>query len=223
MKKVYSIVLAAALMLLGLQATAQIVPGAGYIYSSEKIKGVDGTTPYHGFFIGASYNIHLVAGLGVAPGLYASFLTHKENEARGSSKMGYNVNYYLREFAINLPVNFNYVIELGHDKSIFAYAGPVFQLGITNTTSINGSSSAGGINLSDGTSWDNYSKGYAGGYWPTTSYPNRFNIYMGGGLGLQIGDILIHVGYDRSLMNIDRETNDVISRGQLKIGFGLEF
>ncbi len=46
---------------------------------------------------------------------------------------------------------------------------------------------------------------------------------MGGGLGFQMGDILIHVGYDRSLMNIDRETNDVISRGQLKIGFGLEF
>lgn len=221
MKK--SIVVAAILLLLGLQANAQIIPGAGYIYSSEKTKGVDGSTPYHGFFIGASYNFHIVAGLGVAPGLYASFLTHKKNDVKGSSKIGYNLNYYLREFALNVPINLNYVIEFGHDKAIFAYAGPVFQLGITNTTSVNGSATSGGINLSDGTSWDNYSKGYAGGYWPVTSYPNRFNIYLGGGLGFQMGDILIHVGYDRSLMNIDRETNDVISRGQLKIGFGLEF
>lgn len=221
MKK--SIVVAAILLLLGLQANAQVIPGAGYIYSSEKTKGVDGSTPYHGFFIGASYNIHLVAGLGVAPGLYASFLTHKENAAGGSSKMGYNVNYYLREFALNLPVNLNYVIELGHDKSIFAYAGPVFQLGITNTTSLAGSGNIGGGTVSDGTSWDNYKDGYAGGYLPGSSYPNRFNIYLGGGLGFQMGDILIHVGYDRSLMNIDRETKDVISRGQLKVGFGLAF
>ena len=221
MKKLAILILA--LLFVGIEANAQVVAGAGYIYSSEKTKGVDGSTPYHGFFLGASYNIHLVAGLGVAPGLYASFLTHKENDAQGSSKIGYNLNYYLREFALNVPINLNYVIEFGHDKAIFAYAGPVFQLGITNTTSVNGSATSGGINLSDGTSWDNYSKGYAGGYWPVTSYPNRFNIYLGGGLGFQMGDILIHVGYDRSLMNIDRETNDVISRGQLKIGFALAF
>ena len=211
MKK--SIVVAAILLLLGLQANAQVIPGAGYIYSSEKTKGVDGYTPYHGFFIGASYNIHLVAGLGVAPGLYASYLRHKENAAGGSSRMGYNLNGYYREFALNLPVNLNYSIELGNDKAVFAYAGPVFQLGITNTTTVNGSATIAGITVSDGESINNYEKGYA----------NRFNIYLGAGIGFQIGDVLFHVGYDRSMLDIDTDKNSVTYRNQLKVGFGLEF
>ena len=215
MKK--SIVVAAILLLLGIQANAQVIAGAGYIYSSEKSSPKNGgnsvTTPYHGFYIGASYNLHLVAGLGVAPGLYASFLTHKENAAGGGARIGYNINGYYREFALNLPVNLNYAIELGHDKSIFAYAGPVFQLGLTNTTTVNGSANIGGINFSDGQKEDNYAKGYA----------NRFNIYLGGGLGVQFGDILVHAGYDHSLLDIDTDTNYVTSRGQLKIGFALSF
>ena len=211
MKK--SIVVAAILLLLGLQANAQVLAGAGYIYSSEKTSNVDGKIPYHGFYLGASYNLHLVAGLGVAPGLYASFLTHKENAAGGSSRTGFNINGYYREFALNLPVNLNYVIDLGGDKSIFAYAGPVFQMGITNTTSVSGSASIGGINFSDGETVDNYAKKYA----------NRFNIYLGAGLGMQIGDVLFHVGYDRSMLDIDTDTNAVTARNQLKIGFDFSF
>ncbi|MBR4740458.1 MAG: hypothetical protein IK074_04780 [Bacteroidales bacterium] len=215
MKK--SIILAAILLLLGLQANAQIIGGFGYIYSSEKsletATGKSSTTPFHGFYLGASYNIHLVAGLGVAPGLYASFMLHKENAAGGSSKIGYNINGYRREFALNVPVNFNYAIELGNDRSVFAYAGPVFQLGLTNTTSVSGSANVGGINVSDGESVNNFEKGYV----------NRFNIFLGGGLGLQLGDILIHVGYDHSLLDFDKDSNLVTSRGQLKVGVGIEF
>ncbi len=211
MKKLAILILA--LLFVGIEANAQVVAGAGYIYSSEKTSGYDSSLPYHGFFLGASYNIHLVAGLGVAPGLYASFLRHKETAAAGGVRLGYNVNGYIREFALNLPVNLNYAIDLGRERSIFAYAGPVFQLGLTNTTTVNGSATIAGVNFSDGQKIDNYAQGYA----------NRFNIYLGGGLGVQIGDILVHVGYDRSMLDIDTDKQTVTARNQLKIGFALAF
>ena len=48
-------------------------------------------------------------------------------------------------------------------------------------------------------------------------------LYLGGGLGLQIGDILVHVGYDRSMLDIDTDKQTVTARNQLKIGFALDF
>ena len=66
MKKLFVSIFAAALMLLGTRAQAQVVPGAGYLFSSEKASSEKETTPFHGFYFGASYNFHLVGGLGVA-------------------------------------------------------------------------------------------------------------------------------------------------------------
>lgn len=211
MKKFF--VMAAALLLLGFQANAQLIGGAGYIYSSEKTSGVDGTTPFHGFYAGASYKLDLGKGFGVAPGLYASFLLHNENANDGGAKANYNVDGNDREFALNVPVKLTYTLDLGNDRAVFAYAGPVFQLGLTNTTTVTGSVSVLGLNLSGGSKVDNYEK----------DYMNRFNIYLGGGIGFQLGDLLFHLGYDHSLLDIDKSTNYVTSRGQFKLGVGIEF
>lgn len=213
MKRIIGLTLAAILLLMGTRAQAQIVAGAGYLYSSEKTTSIDGTTPYHGFYLGASYNIALGSGFGVAPGLYASFLLHNVNSNAGSAKTGYNVDGNDREFALNVPVRVTYNYDLGGGRSIFAFAGPAFQLGLTNSTTVTGSVSVLGLNLSGGSKVDNYEKGYM----------NRFNIYLGGGVGVQLGDILIHLGYDHSLLDIDTANNFVTSRGVLKVGVGIEF
>lgn len=213
MKK--SIILAAILLLIGFQAKAQVIGGAGYLYSSEKTSGVDGTTPYHGAFVGASYNIALGSGFGVAPGLYASVLLHNVRAEAGSSKVGYNVAGSNREVALNVPVRANYSLDFGHDKSLLIYAGPIFQVGLLNTTTVTGSVSFLGLNYSDGDQVNNYD--------PKNGTVNRFNIYLGGGVGIQLGDFIIHVGYDHSLLDVDKLDNYVTSRGLLKIGFGLAF
>lgn len=215
MKKIVMGVLAAVLFLLGTQSHAQVIAGAGYLFASDKTSGVDGTTPYHGFYIGASYNIHLVKGLSVAPGLYANFLAHSESADAGSAQANIFVMGSTREFSLNLPVRLRYSIALGGDRNIFAFAGPIFQLGLTNTTTVHGSVNLGPIRYGDGEKVNNYDsdKGTA----------NRFNIYLGGGAGLQLGDIIFLVGYDHNLLDMDRLDNYKTGRNQIKVGISLDF
>lgn len=215
MKKIAIGLLAAVLFLVGTQSHAQVLVGAGYLFASEKTSGYNETTPYHGFYIGASYNIHLVKGLGVAPGLYANFLAHSESASGGGAKAGIFLMGTAREFALNLPVKLNYAFELGKDRRIFAFAGPVFQLGLSNKTTVNGSVNVGPIHYGGGEKVNNYD--------PQNGTANRFNIYLGGGIGVQLGDIIFLVGYDHNLLDIDRVDNYRTNRNQIKVGISLDF
>ena len=207
--------LAVALLFWSISAGAQLIGGAGYIYSSEKTVGLDGKHPFHGFYVGASYNISIAAGLGVAPGLYGTVLIHNDNAAAGSIKIGYNVLGSDREISLKLPVNLTYSLDFGQDRGLIAYAGPVFQLGVTNSTSVSGSVTFLGLTYGNGDSVNNYDA--------KKGTMNRFNIYLGGGVGLQLGDMIFHVGYDHSLMDVDKDSNYITSRGQLIVGLALAF
>ena len=52
---------------------------------------------------------------------------------------------------------------------------------------------------------------------------NRFNIYLGGGLGFQVGDLLFTVGYDHNLLNIDKTDGVTTNRNQIKAGINFAF
>ena len=216
MKKIIASLLAASLMLMGTQAFAQVVPGAGYLYSSETTTSGSSseTTPFHGFYLGASYNIPLVGGLGIAPGLYADMLFRSAGSAAGSNNLGYNIRGSYRELALNIPLNLNYKYEFGN-CALMAFAGPTFQCGILSKTIVSGSVSVLGLNYSDGTTVNNYD--------PENGTRNRFNIYLGGGVGFQAGDILFTVGYDHSLMDVDKMNNMKTGRSQIKAGISLGF
>lgn len=72
MKKVFSFILAASMMLIGTAAIAQPSLGIGYLNSTDKVKSgsTTKTTNLSGFYVGGSYNINLAGSFGVAPGLY---------------------------------------------------------------------------------------------------------------------------------------------------------
>ena len=130
MKKLFASVLVGAMMLMGTNAFAQLSVGGGYINSTETSTYTVGNTStsskadLNGFYVGGQYNIKLVKGLGVAPGLYFSGLFGKRTD-----------NYYITtgeakftELSINVPVNVNYTFELGRDFNLIAYAGPNFDM-----------------------------------------------------------------------------------------------
>ena len=106
MKKIYSIVLGAALMLIGSQAYAQLAVGAGYLSSTFKgeatVMGVTatGTDNLDGFYAGATYGLDLSSitdGLGLEPGVFAQFGFGKDdNDAKQTM------------IALQVPVNFKY-------------------------------------------------------------------------------------------------------------------
>lgn len=215
MKKFFMGALTAALFLLGTQSHAQVIVGAGYLFASEKTSGIEGTTPYHGFYLGAGYNVHLVKGLSVMPGLYVNFLAHSESADAGSAKGGVFLMGTAREFALDLPIKFKYAFNLGNERSIFAFAGPVFQLGLSNTTTLNGSVNVGPIHYGGGEKVNNYDS--------ENGTANRFNIYLGGGLGVQLGDIIFLAGYDHNLLDVDKVNGYTTGRNQLKVGICLDF
>ena len=217
MKKIFASLVAASLMLLGTQAFAQVVPGAGYLYSAESSTSGNSATdakPLHGFYFGASYNIPIVGGLGIAPGLYANMLFRYENTSAGTTNLGLVLQGSYRELAVNVPVNLNYKHEFGN-CAFMVFAGPTFQYGIISKTTVTGSLTLLGRSYSDGSSVNHYDS--------QDGTRNPFNIYLGGGVGFQVGDILFTVGYDHSLMDVDKLDNVKTGRSQVKAGISLGF
>jgi hypothetical protein len=216
MKKIIASVFAATMLLMGTEAFAQLVPGAGYLLSIEKSKSEKSSTnpvKLNGFYVGASYNIPLVAGLGVAPGLYANMLLY--NGAATFYQVVTASEHYT-EFALNLPVNLNYRFEINDNASFYAFAGPVFQLGLVARSTYNTRLDYAFIHLNEGEAYNHYNS--------ENGDMNRFNIYLGGGLGFQVGDLLFTVGYDHNLLNIDKPSDGwKTNRNQIKIGVNFAF
>jgi len=224
MKKVYTIVLAAALMLLGTQAKAQLNIGLGYLNSTEIASQLSdnkevGRSGLNGMFVGASYNIEIVNGFGVAPGFYVDVLFAEKTESAGGAIFGIpvtgSVTATYREVALNVPINLNYKYEVNSNFAIFVYAGPVFQYGVSSKTTYHGGARLGNLTFNDGDVYNHYD--------PKNGDSNPFNIFLGGGAGVQLGDIQLHVGYDHSLLNCYKGDNYNIRRSQIKVGVNFEF
>ena len=105
MKKVFSFILAASMMLIGTAAIAQPSLGIGYLNSTDKVKSgsTTKTTNLSGFYVGGSYNINLAGSFGVAPGLYYGLATKSDAD----SYFGINTNVDVTEHYLSIPVMFN--------------------------------------------------------------------------------------------------------------------
>ncbi|MBO6097838.1 MAG: outer membrane beta-barrel protein, partial [Bacteroidales bacterium] len=159
-----------------------------------------------------SYNIPLVGGLGVAPGLYADMLFY--NGAATFQQLLTFTEHYT-ELALNLPINLNYQFEIGDNFSLYAFAGPVFQVGLVARSTYNGRIDLGPIHINEGDAFNHYNS--------ENGDMNRFNIYLGGGLGFQVGDLLFTVGYDHNLLNVDKSEGWKTNRNQIKVGVNFAF
>ena len=213
MKKILSTLLAASLMLLGTQAFAQVSVNAGYINSTMATSGDPVNS--NGAYAGLSYNIPVAGGLSVAPGIYYSLIGGKQ-DVLAAGKWA-QVDATFTEHAINVPVYLNYGIGLSRDTKFFVYAGPTCQYGLASQYKVEGSSSILtellGVGKAEGTV-NNYDDANF----------NRFNVYLGGGIGINAGGFIINVGYDYGMMNQYKGDNAAKAhRSNLKIGVGYEF
>ena len=209
MKKVFSILLAASLMLLGTQAFAQMSVNAGYLISTQSFKDSKSINS-NGAYAGVSFNIPLAGGFAVAPGVYYSMITNKSGGAGTVLGIPVSASSTFMEHAINVPLYFNYGIDLARDTNVFIYGGPTAQYGLASTTKL-----AGGVGESSADrTYSNYEN----------SNYNRFNVYLGGGIGFQVSAIQITVGYDYGMMNLYKGDNATKThRSNLKLGLGFVF
>ena len=210
MKKVIFSLLAASLMLLGTQAFAQMSVNAGYLNSTESIKGNSNSINSNGAFAGVSFNIPIAGGFGIAPGVYYSIITNKNSSS--ASILGINISgaSTFMEQAINAPVYLNYGVDLSRDMKFFVFGGPTAQYGLASTTKgelgIGSSSTDKTVN--------NYEN--------DANY-NRLNVYLGGGVGFNAGGFQITVGYDYGMMDLYKDENREAHRSNLKLGVGFAF
>ena len=202
MKKVFSILLAASLMLLGTQAFAQMSVNAGYLNSTLSHENAKSSNA-NGAYAGVSFNVPIAGALAIAPGVYYSLINGKILD------WGRIASGTLTEHAVNVPVYVNYGIDLARDTNVFIFGGPTMQYALAST--VKGSSEI--LGKSGSTSMYELDKNY-----------NRFNVYLGGGIGFQVSAIQITVGYDYGMMNQYKGDNAEKShRSNLKLGLGFVF
>ena len=155
-------------------------------------------------------NIPLAGGFGIAPGLYYSMITNKSGSTGTILGIPVSASSTFMEHAVNVPLYLNYNLNLASDSNFFIFAGPTAQYGLASTTKL-----AGGVGEYSGDKkYDNYDN---------ENY-NRFNVYLGGGVGFQVSAIQITVGYDYGLMNLYKGENAIKThRSNLKLGLGFVF
>jgi len=206
MKKIFSILLAASLMLLGTQAFAQMSVNAGYLNSTLKTGNADPSNA-NGAYAGVSFNVPIAGGLGIAPGVYYSMITSKNTSNLGNI---FSASGTFAEHALNVPLYLNYDISLASDTNVFIFGGPTAQYGLASTvkTDVNVAGASGSHKTSNYDN-DNY---------------NRFNVYLGGGIGFKVSAFQFTVGYDYGMMNLYKGDNAATShRSNIKLGIGYAF
>lgn len=192
MKKLFAFALAAGLLLIGTQANAQIMPGAGFIssttsgqYNGNKEDNIN----FYGLYAGASYNVALpVDGLAVAPGAYLSVLSNFNDSGIRVGNLVQTSKTTTNEVALNIPVLANYSYSFSSDSKAFVYLGPTFQLGLSSKSHLDAS---GIVDTTQDTDF------YAENFY------KRFNLFVSVGVGAVIMDHLVFTaGFNKGLLNI---------------------
>jgi len=208
MKKIFTSVLFASLMLLGTSAFAQVSVGAGYVNSKYSYKTANNSTAdnANGIYAGVEYNIPIGDIFGMSAGVNYEFLKSKD----------YNVSVLsgdLQEHYINVPVRLNAGFPLGDEARLFIFGGPTFSYALAGQVDLS-------VNIAGFEVGGKYDLYEDGGY-------NRFDVLVGGGVGLDLMDKLrLTVGYDFGMFNKlpkDSSTDVTFTRNQLHAGIAFLF
>ena len=212
MKKILTTLLAASMMLAGTSVFAQnLAVEAGFGLSSTRFNYTLGSTTadLYGGTLGLSYEIHVVEGtIGFAPGVQVGYFTGGDvNLPFNLGKASFNESY------LAVPLDLNLHLPISEDMKFLIVAGPTLDLGLTSRAKLKDTSAEYDI--------------YDGALGDMTKY-NRFEVLIGGGLGLDVMDaVRFTVRYDYGLIN--RNGGNLTSgflkvhRSQLKLGVGFLF
>ena len=222
MKRFFSVIILAALIAAaGTDAFAQFGVNVSYMNSNtwtrSNAEGEPAKMNTNGFAVGIDHNIRIVGNiLSIQPGIYYQHLLKSEDIAEISGQFLLCWKNILR---------------------LYVFAGPTFEVGLmaSNRISVNGSLL--GQNVDGEISYNYYSgkikssseefNSLAENYFQTDGQGQygRFDIMLGGGVGLQVVRFLdIKVGYDYGLVNRLKGTlaeNATANRGQFYVGVGI--
>lgn len=155
---------------------------------------------FGGFYAGVNYTLlTLDPGISITPGLYFSTASYKNAD---------NADIQAKQSYIGVPINFSYKLDLVPGTlALEPFVGPTFSYGLSYKGTAN--------NWTDTTNYYTDDYDYA-----------RFNVALGGGLALNIVDMIrVNIGYNYYLLNLytDDGNGNVNRNGVLNFGVSYVF
>ncbi len=211
MKRFFTTILAASMMLAGTSMFAQnVVVEAGFGMSNTNFNalGYKANADLFGGTLGVSYAIPVIEQtLDFAPGVQFGYFTKGNVDIYGYDNVSFTETY------LAVPLDFNFKIDMSEDMRFLIFAGPTLDLGLTSRIKEKSTSMEYDI--------------YSGKLSDYTKY-GRFDVLIGGGVGFDVMDaVRFSVRYDYGLIN--RNGGNLtggllkIHRSQLKLGVGFLF
>jgi hypothetical protein len=215
MKRFFTTVLAASMMLAGTTMFAQKVNvEAGFGLSSTRFDyALDSkTADLFGGTVGVSYAVPLIEQtLDFAPGIQFGYFT-KGDVSVNLNMIDLHLNGSFTETYIAVPLDLNLKVNISDDMKLMLIAGPTIDVGLSSRLKESTTKLEKDI-------YDVELGGFA-------KY-NRFDVLIGGGVGFDVMDaIRFSVRYDYGLVNRNSgSTGNLVEvhRSQLKFGVGFLF
>ncbi len=210
MKKIFAFV--AATVLFAGMASAQLGIHVGYApqnYLGKYTTGsttISDTTKMTGFFVGIDYNVNITGDLNVNVGLQGRYNTSSES----TTLLGVTTKVDGTQMLIDVPVLFNYGLNLSDALKLSVFAGPTITYALSGNTKTTISGSPAG--LLDGTTEANW-------YGDNTNR-NKLDVALTFGAAITFSDIKIFGGYNMGLMNLTTADNTTIKGSNLFLGVG---
>ena len=198
MKKAFAIVTLVATLFVAGNVQAQSTVYA--TYAPETFVAGNNSTNYQGFSIGFSQNVGMAKGIGVAAG--AQFRMNMRSATE--TFLGLSGKIKETQTIIDVPILFNYKLDVNRDLAIIPFVGPMPSLALTGVTK--GVDPIFGENSSD--------------WYGDNSNQSRFNLYAVFGADVEFSNFNLFGGYRLGLIDLNKSDNVTLKTNGLFIGLG---
>ena len=198
MKKALAIVALIAAMFVAGNVQAQSTVYA--TYAPETFVAGNNSTNYQGFSIGFSQNVGMAKGIGVAAG--AQFRMNMRSATE--TFLGLSGKIKETQTIIDVPILFNYKVDVNRDLAIIPFVGPMPSLALTGVTK--GVDPIFGENSSD--------------WYGDNSNQSRFNLYAVFGADVKFNQFNLFGGYRLGLLDLNKSDNATLKTNGLFVGLG---
>ena len=211
MKKIFAFV--AAVVLFAGMASAQLGIHVGYApqtYLGKYTSGsttISDTTSMTGFFVGVDYNVNITGDLNVNVGLQGRYNTSSES----NTLLGVTTKVDATQMLIDVPVLFNYGLNLSDALKISVFAGPTVNFALSGNTHTTTTATVLGSTSTTESDSDWYGD---------NSNRKKLDIAFTVGAAVTFSDIKIFGGYNMGLLNLTTADNTTLKGSNLFIGVG---
>lgn len=207
MKKVFAIAaIAAAALFAGNTVNAQLGINVGYApqtYNTNYTSGsvsTSNTAEMNGLFAGVNYNTELTGDLALSLGVQYRLNTKETS----NTTLGVTTTTKDNQSLIDVPILFNYGINLTDDFKVSVFLGPTVSYALSGSTE----NTVGSVAVT--TDWYNENEGNM----------SALDMSLTAGACLTFSDFRLFGGYNMGLLNLSKTDNTTMKGSNIFVGLG---